>query len=150
VNFANADNEELTMNINYAVKDIIEAAGFDFYYSENENFKLNKFIAASKDRIDLRQEHELIDKIGEIFKDPSNLGNSVLEKAIKAYLKLTQDIDKMSIKIGSLLIVRKVNDKGERSCEIRKLTIASLIYIDKHPGIMKDPNRLFKELNAFL
>ncbi len=150
VNFANADNEELTMNINYAVKDIIEAAGFDFYYSENENFKLNKFIAASKDRIDLRQEHELIDKIGEIFKDPSNLGNSVLEKAIKAYLKLTQDIDKMSIKIGSLLIVRKVNDKGERSCEIRKLTIASLTYIDKHPGIMKDPNRLFKELNAFL
>jgi phosphoenolpyruvate carboxykinase (ATP) len=149
VNFAGADNEKLTMEINYAVKDIVEAAGFDFYYSENENHRLNKFIAVSKDRIDLKKENALIEKVGHKFVDEQVPGSSKLDKAVRRYKELTKDIDKMAIKLGSLLIVKKIDDKGNRSCKSIKLSIASLIYIDKHPGIMKDPERIFKELNAF-
>ncbi|MBU2648839.1 phosphoenolpyruvate carboxykinase (ATP) [bacterium] len=127
---------------------VVNTAGFRFYNPNKKPDVYTKRMAVSREKLTLSG---VYDKIYEIEASFNRTGDPVteLDKATDAFSALTEKIDSLAVKMGSLLIVKSIGPKGESSLKTRILTISGLIHLDKHPELMEKPARMLKELNSF-
>ncbi|NLJ07357.1 MAG: phosphoenolpyruvate carboxykinase (ATP) [Sphingobacteriales bacterium] len=145
--FISCHDENKLKDFDSDVHDILSAGGFDFYLSESKEPDLHRFLGISKERINLRQQYQLMEKIGHAFicENPK----STLEKKVEAFKKKVANHHEVILKVGPVLIVKNPESETGMDYYTANLSIASMIHIDKQPGILKETSRIFRELNVF-
>ena len=127
---------------------VVNAAGFRFYTPKKKPEAYTQRMAVSRDKLTLTGVYNKIYEVEESFnriEEPA----TELDKATAAFLTLTAKIERLAVKMGSLVIVKTTGPKGKSMVETRILTISGMIHLDKNPELMKHPNRMLKELNSF-
>lgn len=149
VSYVNATDDMLEAVNNQLVK-MVKESGFNFILSDENPGKYHKFLVQTKDKVSLKEGDKLVKKLIKLFENEIKNPATVLDKSVKKFVDLTANLDKVIIKFGPFLVVKKTNEDGTYEFMTIKLNISSLIYIDKHPGVLKDPDRIFRELTAFI
>jgi len=145
--YAGPCNSNKQDKLDAMIKEIMDKAGFKFYLSESKDERYLKYLALSKERMSFSQQLEMLDAVGKAFINSKT--DPELESLVKKFKLEAKDTAKVTLKIGSNLILKNPDTESANEYLCKHLTIASLIHIDKHPGILKDPQRLFSELNIF-
>lgn len=131
-----------------AVMNIVGAAGFKLYDPQKKATEYTHRMAVSKEKLTLDGVYQKVYEMEDAF-NSRGLGNTQLESAAKEFLKVSEKVPNYAIKMGSLVILKATNQKGESSIDTRILTVSGLIHLDKNPDLMKEPARMLKELNSF-
>jgi len=129
------------------IEAIVAAGGFDFYSSEDKNPQYHKYLGLSKDRITLKQQYNLMEAIGKAF--TNNIKNSNIEKLVEDFKLKTAEFPQVILKVGSVLIIKDNESENRNDYLTSNLSIASMIHIDKHPSILTETSRIYRELNVF-
>lgn len=129
------------------IHEILFEGGFEFYLSENKDPDIHRFLALSRERINLRQQYQMMEKIGNAFSNSKQ--HDPLVKKVSAFKKKVSGYQEVILKIGPVLIVKNPESEGGMDYFTANLSIASMIHIDKQPGILKETSRIFRELNVF-
>jgi len=146
--FSISDSEgKLIKEFDKKIEAIVAAGGFDFYSSEDKSHAFHKYLGFSKKRITLKQQYSLMETIGLAF--TNNKGNSELEKMVQKFIDETANYSQIILKVGSVLIIKNPDTESSEKFLASNLSIASMIHIDKHPEILTETSRIYKELNVF-
>jgi len=146
--FIGTADQEVINKTHKSLINILDVVGFSFYNVNKEASEYNERMGVSKEKLTLAEVFQKIDTAYDAFNEDQRTSTELSESII-AFKNEIKNIENLAIKIGSLLIVKTTNKENVVSMEIRKLSISGLIHLDKHAELIKDPQRLLKELNSF-
>lgn len=147
--FFETNNEDQLHKCQQAVVALMNAAGFDSDCTQNQLQGMSECITKSTHKLTLQQVYEIIDDIGNCFEGRSEKSEN-LRESIESINHITNNINRYSVKMGSLLVLKDhFEDKEPPRQIIRKLTISGLIFLDKHPDLLRSPKRLLEKINCF-
>jgi len=152
VSYIETGNKDLSQKADHAFDRIIDIAGFVFFNPSNDHKKFNQSMAKSKEPITLKDVYHCVDRIGAAFTAVSkgqHYDDIEMVDAVKFFIDSTNEISNIIIKLGSLLLVKMNNGQNQVELHIRKLSISGLIHVDKHPELLREPEKLLHELNSF-
>ncbi len=131
------------------VRGIMTGAGFEVLREETPDNGLCRLMTRSAENLTLSEMYERIDQIAACFMNkPCSLEN--MAAIVDQIREATAPLSGFVIKIGSLLIFKtRAREDKPAGIRVRKLSISSLIHLDKHPGLLKDPDQLIGEINSF-
>ena len=127
---------------------VINAAGFRFYNPNKKPEAYTQRMAISQEKLTLSGVYDKINEIEASF-NRTEEPETELDKATAAFSVLSEKIENLAVKMGSLAIVKTNSHKGKSVMETRILSISALIHLDKNPELMEHPARMLKELNSF-
>jgi phosphoenolpyruvate carboxykinase (ATP) len=128
---------------------LMKAAGFELGSHENSHLGKSEYMTKSVELMTLAQVYERIDEIADCFEGKPcrkiDLGQ------FKGNLtEATESINRFSIKMGSLLILKdKFNEEEEPKIITRKLSVSGLIHLDKNQDLLRSPRRLIEKISCF-
>jgi phosphoenolpyruvate carboxykinase (ATP) len=146
--YYNTDNKDDIRQSHQAIMKLMDALGFRLYRPEKEAETLNYRMAVSHEKITLQDVYHKIDLLENAIRETKD-ADETLRNLFREFLNASVNIPVLTMKIGSLLFIKSTNEDGSVVKEASKLSIASLIHIDKHPDLLQSPERLRKELNNF-
>jgi len=146
--FDTKEAEELKICQQTVIK-LMETAGFELTSHENVNHGKSEFMTRSKEIMTLPEVYERIDEISDCLQ-----GHPCKKADLKPFRntleEITASINRFSIKMGSLLILKDRFDEDEPPMIItRKLSISGLIHLDKNPDLLRSPRRLIEKISCF-
>jgi hypothetical protein len=127
---------------------LMDVLGFRLYHPDTEPEKINYRMAVSHEKMTLDEVYEKIEVLEEVLLDRPH-ANEELVRQFKAFVKATENIPNLTVKIGSLVYAKASGPEGYSFSEARKLSVAALIHVDKHPELLQKPVQLRKELSTF-
>ena len=133
---------------NDAVMKLMKAAGFKVYMHNKTKEGYNEYITRSTKDLTLKQVYGIIDEISNALKQIDNNKIKYANQRDKL-IEAAEKFNNVVIKIGSLLIVKKVDENGQPEWKIKKVSISGLIHIDKNPLLLKEPDRLLEEITFY-
>ena len=133
---------------NDAVMKLMKAAGFKVYMHNKTKEGYNEYITRSTKDLTLKQVYGIIDEISNALKQIDNNKIKYANQRDKL-IEAAEKFNNVVIKIGSLLIVKKVDKNGQPEWKIKKVSISGLIHIDKNPLLLKEPDRLLEEITFY-
>lgn len=149
VSYINAPENKLE-KIEELIYNVLSDGGLRYYLSDDQSNKHHKILVQTIDKVTYKAGDKLVKRLAKAFENCEDGPKNDLEKAVYKFKNFTKDFTKIVLKIGPFLIVKKYIDEENYEFISIKLNISSLIYIDKHPGVLKEPERIFKELTAFI
>jgi len=140
-------NIDTINNVHIYIMNIFDNLGFHFYNPNKEPKQFNERIVVSNEKLTLNGINKKIDDLYQAFNNNSNYDN--LNKSMNAFKEATSSIPELIMKIGSLVIIKYTKTDGSEFYQALRLSVSSLIHIDKHPEVLKTPKQLHRELSTF-
>ncbi|MBN2682368.1 MAG: phosphoenolpyruvate carboxykinase (ATP) [Bacteroidales bacterium] len=149
--FFEATGEKVLNQAFESLKKLIEELGFDFYNPDKKAEPFNERMGISRESLSLRDVYEKIDLL-ETSLIGKNAKEDEINQAVSNLFSSAKNIDSFAIVIGKLMIAKckcSDNPKEKPSVKVMQLSIPGLIHLDKNPGLLREPERLYKELSTF-
>jgi phosphoenolpyruvate carboxykinase (ATP) len=131
-----------------AVLKITGVIGLESHDHEVNDKGYFEFIATSRERIKGGKILEMIEEVNKCFQSKSNK-NPELVTARDNMLDVCQNLERMVIKIGSLVFIRYRDEDYRSHFVVKKLSISGLIHLDRNPHLIVDPEQLMEEIQYF-
>jgi len=145
--FDSKDEAEILKAHNAMIK-MLDVAGFGFYHIKKKPESYNKRMGISKEKLSLFEVETKIIDIKNALKF-KNTANKKLVVETRNLVESTKKIPNVCIKMGFLLVAKFTDTDNFAHVEIRLLSIAGMIHIDKYPDLLKKPMKLLKEIKTF-
>lgn len=133
------------------IKKLIEIFGFDFYNPDKKAEQYNERMGISRESLSIKEVYDKIDFLEAALLEEQQT-NKELSKVIAELKDLTENIDGFALVIGRLLMVKchcEDKPKDKASIHVLQLSIPGMIHLDKNPGLLREPLKLYKELSIF-
>jgi hypothetical protein len=144
--FFDTTNKKEEDNCKKIVLELMKTAGLKVEKADDKQIVIAQYLCKTTEPISLNEVNTLIEELFNCFKGKKckiNHLDLVKEKLNKA----TASIPRFAIKIGSFLLIKDILDENEPpTIFAKKLSISSLIRIDKHKDLIADPAKLYEEL----
>ncbi len=146
--FFDTDREEVTRLCHQSVIRLLDAVGIEFCCQDQEIRGITEYMTKSRDNISLDELYQRMDQIMHCFKY-QDCANEALEQARDQLLDQSKEVPGFIVKAGPLLIAKIPGEEAGSSLKVNKLSVSALIHLDKHPELIKHPDRLLDEINFF-
>ncbi len=148
VSWFDSEDKNQTTNCFNAVLKLANIVGLEAHSHKETEMGYNEFMTSSREEITTQQVYDIIEDIYKCFlQKPCK--NQKLVKAKENIIEVSQQVNNMIIKIGSLIIIKYLDADEKSHFLVKKLSISGLIHIDKNPHLVKDPVQLVEEIQYF-
>jgi hypothetical protein len=145
--YIGSEKKEVIQLIHDKLLALVDVLGFRFY---NPNKKLDVFserICVSREEITISDVYAKFYSLFNAINDKVYISPQ-FKKVVEDFMKEMSKIHEISLKIGSLLIVKPGPDEQHEVIAM-KLSISNMIHLDKNPELLTKPDQLLKELHCF-
>jgi len=144
--FIETENLEEQENCLKSVLELMKAVGLRIEKEGENKDGFAQYICITKDPISIKEVNNIIDELLGCFKD-KKCNMKDLESVKLKLMEAIKGIPRLSLKIGSFLLIKDILDETEKpTVFVKKLSISSLIRIDKDQDLLKEPAKLYEEL----
>lgn len=148
ISWFDTQSQGVQLNCHNAVLKLIKNAGFDVINHEKRAAGFDEFMTKSRMEIPLKGLYAIVDDIEDCF-NAKPCKNPEMLQARKYLLEVAEEVPALSIKMGSLLVVKYTDEDHRIQLIVKKLSISGLIHIDKHPDLFSHPAKLLHEIQYF-
>lgn len=127
---------------------ILDEAGFIFYHPEKKPEMENQRMGISKEPMTMKEVYSSTAEVERAFCKPYEV-KEPLRAAAASFKESVIEIPSLTIKFGPVLIVKYTNSDGTAVWKATDMSVSAMIHVDKHPQLLKEPQRLLKEVAAF-
>ncbi len=148
VSWFDTESQDVSTDCHNAVIQITKDVELVAYSHEETELGYNEFMTRTKQELSTKEMYDIIDNIKDCFeKKPCK--NTALLDSKDNLLKATLQVDNFVIKIGSLVIIKYLDEDENHQFVVKKLSISGLIHLDKNPELIKIPAKLVEEIQYF-
>lgn len=148
ISYFKSSSESQIINCHNAIIKLVKVAGFDVCSHGLTTTGFNEYMTKSQEEITQKDMYAIVDDIFRAFTQ-GDVKNKAIVDAKNHFLEVARPVQTIVLKLGSVLVLIDTNEEGEQHVVVRKLSIAGLIHVDKHPELLKEPERMLEELNCF-
>ena len=146
--FFDSKNKTDIQNAHNTLIDLLRIAGFTIYDINKKPNSYNNIMAVSIKKISIQDVEGQIIQIRDALKLKKKAKNELLN-ATHNLVESCRNIPNVAFRFGFLLVAKYTDKNNNPFVEIRTLSISGMIHIDNYPDLLKDPQRLLKEINSF-
>ncbi len=148
ISWFDTKNKEESINCYNTVIKLTKMVGLDLYSHEETKMRCNEFMTHSREEMTTKELYDIIEDIYRCFASKP-CKNQDLTALRDTLLDVAANVNKFVIKIGSLLVVKYLDEDDNQKFAVKKLSISGLIHIDKNPHLIRDPAQLIEEIQYF-
>ncbi len=148
VSWFDTEDEHERKNCHNAVLKLTKNIGLEAYSHEETDIGYNEFMTRSREEMTTSNIYEVIDDVFRCFTSRP-CKNPDLINTRENLMDVSQNVENFIIKIGSLIVIKYMDQDDRSQFKVRKLSVSGLIHIDKNPHLIKDPVQLVEEIQYF-
>lgn len=118
------------------------------YSHEETELGYNEFMTRSKEELSTDEVYEIIEDLRKCFTSKPCINQELL-KARDTLLDVASLVENFVIKIGSLIMIKYLDEDAQSHFVVKKLSISGLIHLDRNPHLIKNPQQLVEEVQYF-
>mgnify|MGYP006277563741 CR=1 FL=1 len=127
---------------------VLDQVGFIFYHPDKKPEKENQRMGISKTPMTMNEVYASTTEVERAFCAPKQASES-LRNAVVKFKESTTEIPEVTIKFGPVLVLKFNNGTEEEKWKAIDMSVSAMIHIDKHPELLREPEKLLKEVSAF-
>jgi phosphoenolpyruvate carboxykinase (ATP) len=148
ISWFETDNNKESENCHNAVLKLCETAGFNAYSHEETIMGYNEFMTKTIDELNTQELYDIIEDIKTCFTNKPCKNTGFIE-CRELITEATRNINNFVLKLGSLLIIKYLDEDEKSRFVVKKPSISGLIHLDRNPGLIRNPQQLLEEIQYF-